>query len=178
MSLRTDYKDAIPASGAGTLRKYQQIDNGDGTFSFQDVTEYSQAGDKAQAGVFNEIGEEVNSHTSDATVHLQAGERDKWNAAAQYPARTNPPVNLDQMFIPVIQGGGSGVMEIGQHIDFHVKGNNVDYDARLTAQTDGSLDGTISHAKDTASLASALTLSTAAPTSTLAAGKLWGVYDA
>ena len=60
MSLKTDFKDAIPASGAGTLRKYQQIDNGDGTISFQDVTEYSQVGDKAQASVFNAICDAIN----------------------------------------------------------------------------------------------------------------------
>lgn len=60
MSLKTDYKDAIPASG--TLRKYKQIDNGDGTYSFQDVTTYSQVGDKAQASVFNTTNAEVNSH--------------------------------------------------------------------------------------------------------------------
>ncbi len=61
MSLKTDFKDAIPASGAGTLRKYQQISNADGTVSFQDATEYSQVGDKAQASVFNAIGVAVNS---------------------------------------------------------------------------------------------------------------------
>jgi hypothetical protein len=61
MALKTDYKDYIPADGAGALRKYKQIDNGDGTFSFQDVTEYSQAGDKVQASVFNAIGAAVNS---------------------------------------------------------------------------------------------------------------------
>lgn len=60
MSLKTDFKDAIPASGAGTLRKYQQINNADGTVSFQDVTEYSQAGDKAQASVFNAICDAIN----------------------------------------------------------------------------------------------------------------------
>lgn len=63
MSLKTDYKDAVPASG--TARKYKMVDNGDGTVSFQDVTTYSQAGDKAQASVFNGIGTEVNKHEAD-----------------------------------------------------------------------------------------------------------------
>jgi hypothetical protein len=62
LSLKTDYKDAILASGAGTLRKYQQINNADGTVSFQDVTEYSQVGDKAKASVFNETNGEINAH--------------------------------------------------------------------------------------------------------------------
>lgn len=58
--LKTDYKDYIPASGAGTLRKYQRIDNGDGTVSFQDVTEYAQTGDKNQASVINTTNAAVN----------------------------------------------------------------------------------------------------------------------
>lgn len=81
MSLKTDYKDAIPASG--TLRKYEMIDNDDGTFSFQDVTEYSQVGDKAQASVFNGIGEEVNTHVSDTTAHMTAAQKDALNSALQ-----------------------------------------------------------------------------------------------
>lgn len=68
MSLKTDYLDAIPAAGAGTLRKYTQINNADGTVSFQDVTEYSQVGDKAQASVFNGIGTEVNGKVDSATL--------------------------------------------------------------------------------------------------------------
>lgn len=41
-----------------------------------------------------------------------------------------------------------------------------------------SYAATAGAAVDAASINSALTVSTAAPTSTLAAGKLWGVYDA
>lgn len=68
MSLKTDYKDAVLASG--TLRKYQKIDNDDDTVSFRDVSQYSQAGDKGQASVFNATNKEVNVHTSDQTVHI------------------------------------------------------------------------------------------------------------
>ncbi|HCA30637.1 MAG TPA: hypothetical protein DEP23_14335, partial [Ruminococcaceae bacterium] len=70
MSLKTDFKDAVPAAGAGAARKYKMVDNGDGTVSFQDVTEYSQVGDKAQANVFNATNKEVNNHLSDQTVHM------------------------------------------------------------------------------------------------------------
>lgn len=69
MSLKTDYKDAIPVS---SLRKYKQVDNGDGTVSFQDVTEYTQMGDKAQASVFNGIGTEVNAIESTANAAVQS----------------------------------------------------------------------------------------------------------
>lgn len=64
MSLKTDYKDAIPAT---PQRKYVMVDNGDGTVSFQDVTEYSQVGDRAGASVFNGIGEEVNYKSTKST---------------------------------------------------------------------------------------------------------------
>jgi hypothetical protein len=205
LSLRTDYKDAIPASGAGTLRKYQQIDNGDGTFSFQDVTEYSQAGDKAQAGVFNEIGEEVNSHTSDATVHLQAGERDKINGAVQgsvantdflgktnyvYPGQN--PIDLNSVvtethefainatnfptgfpnhgFLDVSKFDGSGFAPATGGV---IKQVYTDYSNAARA-----VRTKINDTWGDWRIESTLTLSTAAPTSTLAPGKLWGVYDA
>lgn len=60
MALKTDYKDYIPADGAGALRKYKQTDNGDGTYSFQDMTDYQQTGDKMQASIVNTTNAEVN----------------------------------------------------------------------------------------------------------------------
>ena len=56
------------------------------------------------------------------------------------------PVGLNTPYIPVVQGGGAGVMEIGQYIDFHIAGNNKDFDARLSARPDGTVDGTIQQA--------------------------------
>ena len=70
MSLKTDYKDAILASG--TLRKYQLINNDDGTVSLQDVSEYSQVGDNGQASVFNATNGEVNAHKADYASHITA----------------------------------------------------------------------------------------------------------
>ena len=87
MSLKTDYKDYVPKT---PLRKFKQIDNGDGTVSMQDATEYTQTGDKVQAKVFNEIGEAFNAHTSD-TCHIQAGEREKWNGKAE---KSDMPTSL------------------------------------------------------------------------------------
>lgn len=68
MSLKTDFKDAILASG--TSRKYQQINNPDGTVSLQDVSQYSQVGDRAQASVFNATNAEVNNHEANAVSHI------------------------------------------------------------------------------------------------------------
>ena len=67
MSLKTDYKDYIPST---PLRKYTQIDNDDGTISLQDVTDYTQVGDKSGASVFNGIGTEVNGHILNLDAHV------------------------------------------------------------------------------------------------------------
>lgn len=59
--LRTDYKDEILDASVNTQRKYRQVDNGDGTVSFVDVTEYSQQGDSFGAGDVNTTNAVVNT---------------------------------------------------------------------------------------------------------------------
>ena len=58
MALKTDYKD-YKCSGS---RKYQEVDNGDGTVSFTDKTTYSQTGDSFGAEDINKITELVNKN--------------------------------------------------------------------------------------------------------------------
>lgn len=55
MSLKTDYKDAMFPN----RRKYQMIQNDDGTVSFEDVTEYTQEGDSFGAKDINDTNTEV-----------------------------------------------------------------------------------------------------------------------
>ncbi|CAB1243781.1 conserved protein of unknown function [Ruminococcaceae bacterium BL-6] len=148
----------------------------------------------------------ITSHTSDATVHLQAGEREKINGAVQkiprdtltaddynnpsypisYETATNSPSIAVAIGLPsgiyhikyqsyLASGYGAQMaIELGSNYgtNLYIRNSN-----RLTWSawrkvSDGGLSA------NTTSIASALTLSTAAPTSTLAAGKLWGVYDA
>ena len=61
MALKDDYKDAVFAG----LRKYKMLDNGDGTVSPVDMTEYEAAGDKFGAKDVNAITKMVNC-TGDA----------------------------------------------------------------------------------------------------------------
>ena len=61
MALKEDYKDAVFAG----LRKYKMLDNGDGTVSPVDMTEYETAGDKFGAKEVNAITKMVNC-TGDA----------------------------------------------------------------------------------------------------------------
>lgn len=55
--LRTNYKDDVFTGN----RKYRMISNGDGTVSFEDVTEYSQVGDFYGAADVNELNDTVNN---------------------------------------------------------------------------------------------------------------------
>ena len=68
-TLRTDYQDDV-FSGK---RKYTEINNGDGTISFDDVTEYAQVGDSYGAAQINEQNDTINN--------LQAGMYHKNNPA-------------------------------------------------------------------------------------------------
>lgn len=58
MSLKTDYKDAMFQGN----RKYQMIQNDDGTVSFEDVTEYTQEGDSFGAKDINDTNIELNKN--------------------------------------------------------------------------------------------------------------------
>lgn len=63
-TLKTDYKDDVLDTSKNTQRKYQMIQNEDGTVSFVDVTEYSQTGDSFGAKDVNAIAEAFNGLNS------------------------------------------------------------------------------------------------------------------
>ena len=52
---RTDYKDDVLNIEANTRRKYNIINNEDGTVSLEDVTVYLQRGDDFSAAILNTI---------------------------------------------------------------------------------------------------------------------------
>jgi hypothetical protein len=54
-NLKTDYKDDILDSTQNLRRKFRMITNDDGTFSFEDVTDYLQYGDSFGALDINAI---------------------------------------------------------------------------------------------------------------------------
>ena len=58
--LSTDFKDDILSDHSGR-RKFQMIQNDDGTVSFEDVTEYSQTGSAYGAKEVNEEREAINA---------------------------------------------------------------------------------------------------------------------
>lgn len=70
MSLKTDYKDAIFKE----KRKYRMIDNGDGTVSFDDVTDYTQAGTQFGAADVNAITGLINNSLQIVSFNKSTGE--------------------------------------------------------------------------------------------------------
>lgn len=56
-NLRTNYKDDVFTG----KRKYNEIDNGDGSISFDDVTDYTQNGDTYGAAQINEVNAIINN---------------------------------------------------------------------------------------------------------------------
>lgn len=48
--LKSDYKDDVLNESKNTRRKYNMIQNEDGTVSLEDVTEYEQIGDEIGGG--------------------------------------------------------------------------------------------------------------------------------
>lgn len=69
--LKTDYVDDIPASGV-TKRSYTMTENGDGSVSFTDVTDYQTRGDTFGAADINATNVAVNKCTEYATGTLAA----------------------------------------------------------------------------------------------------------
>lgn len=60
MSLKTDYQDAELSPSMGGKRRYNQIENADGTFSLEDRTAYTRLGDNFGAEDINATNREVN----------------------------------------------------------------------------------------------------------------------
>lgn len=58
--LKTNFKNDILAESMNGRRRYQMIQNSDGTVSFDDATEYTQVGDNFGAGQVNATNEAVN----------------------------------------------------------------------------------------------------------------------
>ena len=67
-TLPTNFVDDILAPSMGGKRKYRLIDNGDGTYSFEDVTEYTQTGSDFGAGQINATNQAVNESCDKADV--------------------------------------------------------------------------------------------------------------
>lgn len=68
--LKTDYKDDVLDTEVNELRKYQMIQNEDGTVSFVDVTEYAQVGDSFGSDILNQIVAKITTDVIDALADV------------------------------------------------------------------------------------------------------------
>lgn len=65
MALKTNYKDDVYSGN----RKYNMINNSDGTVSFEDVTSYSKVGDTFGAGDINATNAAINNRPTTQEVN-------------------------------------------------------------------------------------------------------------
>ena len=113
--MKTDYKNDILAESMNGLRRYEMINNDDGTVSFRDVSEYTQTGDGVTAGAMNEIGEAINKFEGNPNYNFRIG-----YVSAPYAllgnlnagATTNLTIDIPNIdgyepVLPVLKGSGS-----------------------------------------------------------------------
>lgn len=70
MALKTNYKDDVPDESVNVNRKFNMIDNGDGTVSFEDATEYEQVGDNFGALDVNAITKTLTDETANVSFNF------------------------------------------------------------------------------------------------------------
>lgn len=69
--LKTNYVDDVLDTTKNKLRKYQQIQNDDGTVSFVDVTEYTQVGTSFGAKDINDTNAAINDVNGNLDTKIQ-----------------------------------------------------------------------------------------------------------
>lgn len=97
-TLPVNFKDDILASSMGGKRRYILTDNGDGTYSLDDATDYTQTGSDFGAGQMNATNQAVNESCDKADViddldDIVANQANGMIAGAKAVAELN--VNLD-----------------------------------------------------------------------------------
>lgn len=76
--LKTNYVDDVLDTTKNQLRKYQQIQNDDGTVSFVDVTEYTQVGTSFGARDINDTNAAINDVNGNLTYSTEETICGKW----------------------------------------------------------------------------------------------------
>lgn len=76
--LKTNYVDDVLDTTKNQLRKYQQIQNDDGTVSFVDVTEYAQVGTSFGAKDINDTNAAINDVNGNLTYSTEETICGKW----------------------------------------------------------------------------------------------------
>lgn len=94
--LKTNYVDDVLDSSKNQLRKYQQIQNDDGTVSFVDVTEYSTTGTSFGAKDINDTNAAVNELNESLYDKLSFKNQKEYNGSAgTIKAFTSKSITVD-----------------------------------------------------------------------------------
>lgn len=120
MALKTDYKDDV-LSGE---RKYVIVDNGDGTVSLRDVTQYTQVGDSFGALDINNTNEAVNSIQDDIGF-------------------TGTGAEIEQAMQDELVHEGEKYYETDDYDDIPWNANQVEYDHASSSLSATSVQGAI-----------------------------------
>lgn len=146
-----------------------------GASGLPDITTLFQGSDGATRENFNEKITDINAHGNDSVAHMTQTQKDQLAAVVQSATI-----------------GGSAVTKSGTTLQLPAYPTALKSPAAITftGGVTGSYDGSSAKtvaipttlpanggtSADTAAITSAMTVSTAEPTSFIGAGKLWGVY--
>ena len=109
-TLPVNFKDDILASSMGGKRKYRLIDNGDGTYSLEDATDYTQTGSDFGAGQINATNQAVNESCDKANV-IETMDDIVANQASGMIAGAKAVAELIGN-LPLIQSGSTGYIDV------------------------------------------------------------------
>ena len=117
--LPTNFVDDILATSMGGKRRFNLIQNDDGTYSLEDVTDYTQTGSDFGAGQMNATNQAVNESCDKANViddldDIIANHANGMIAGAKAVAKLNADLadKLTWTMIREVSGGGFGTQSI------------------------------------------------------------------
>lgn len=95
--LRTDYVDDVLNTAVNTNRRFRMINNGDGTVSFEDVTDYTVEGDGYGATQINEQNEAINEINTALTNVMK---KRTFSGSVTVPANGTARIDIPDVTIP------------------------------------------------------------------------------
>lgn len=95
LDLRVDYQDDILDASVNTKRKYNIIENADGTKSLEDVSVYTQTGDTFGAVDVNKTNQAILDLNQSLTIDFSNSTATSLNQLLQYVADNFFPIELD-----------------------------------------------------------------------------------
>lgn len=150
------------AADLAQFKSTQQTDFEAWFDSVKDILDDSTAGNLLN--MINAVTDDLASHTSDTTAHITAAERTKWNASVPNTRKINNKALSADITLTAADVSAVPASDVV---------TSATANKLLKLNASGQLPAT---STGTTSVAAALTVSTAAPSSYIGDGKMWGVY--